>query len=237
MWPFGAEDRRAHRLFALALHQAPLVFGVDRGLRRCNEPRPDPDSGSALAAGSGQSAWASRRPNSSGPSSIRSARRPRHPSMSISSPILTITHRSASAPKRKCQSPPSTGVIRRGSRSAPSYAPGCYPSYPTSPGWPRLPATEWAVPASSARQSGSCGEVVAPSSGSPAQATPRRPIAVCGHAASGTVRPLQEPASTRRLAAVCDRSRAALPSLNAAPNRPARPTRDRGTTSSERDSR
>src|SRR4029077_4444724 len=63
MWPFGAKDRRTHGLFALALHEAPLVFGVDRGthglfalalheaplvfggdrlFRCCNEPRPDP---------------------------------------------------------------------------------------------------------------------------------------------------------------------------------------------------
>jgi hypothetical protein len=40
MRPFGAEDRRAHRLLARALYKAPLVFVVDRRLRRCNEPRP-----------------------------------------------------------------------------------------------------------------------------------------------------------------------------------------------------
>src|SRR5467141_2258424 len=44
MRPFGAEDRRAHRLLARALYKAPLVFVVDRRLRRCNEPRPDPDA-------------------------------------------------------------------------------------------------------------------------------------------------------------------------------------------------
>src|SRR5260370_33024194 len=44
MRPFGAEERRAHRLLARALYKAPLVFVVDRRLRRCNEPRPDPDA-------------------------------------------------------------------------------------------------------------------------------------------------------------------------------------------------
>src|SRR5580704_16477810 len=44
MRPFGAEDRRAHRLLSRALYKAPLVFVVDRRLRRCNEPRPDPDA-------------------------------------------------------------------------------------------------------------------------------------------------------------------------------------------------
>ena len=57
-------------------------------------------------------------------------------------------------------------------------------------------------------------------SGGRAQATPRLPIAVCGHAALGVLRPLRE--STRRLPAVCDQDRSALPSSNAAPNRPAR---------------
>jgi len=54
------------------------------------------------------------------------------------------------------------------------------------------------------------------------RATPRLPIAVCGHAASGAARPFRELASTRPLAAVCDRNRSPLPSSNAAPNKPAR---------------
>ena len=51
---------------------------------------------------------------------------------------------------------------------------------------------------------------------------PRLPIAVCGHAASGAERPRPVWASTRRLPAVCDQDRSALPASNAVPNRPAR---------------
>src|SRR5271169_5124287 len=43
-WPLRAEDRREYRLLAFAFDEAPLVFGVDGCLRRCNEPRPDPDA-------------------------------------------------------------------------------------------------------------------------------------------------------------------------------------------------
>ena len=44
MRPFGAKDRRADRLLALALNKTPLVFGVDGRLQRCHEPRPNPDA-------------------------------------------------------------------------------------------------------------------------------------------------------------------------------------------------
>jgi hypothetical protein len=57
------------------------------------------------------------------------------------------------------------------------------------------------------------------SSSSRVRATPRLAIAVCGHAAVGALRPFRE--STRRLPAICDQDRSALPLSNAAPNRPA----------------